>query len=338
VPFLDVCFQWSAAYRAVSKVAERQYSALRDHGSAGRRLFDSPQYSERVRQERLAWFRQTLVQFARRCRQQGIGAIWFVPAAGEGTFEPNRSCSRTPLSTEQQDAICRRLAEARGLDQAGRWHEAEQIYRRLLEDNPGFAEFHFRLGESLVQQERIPEAKRSFRAAIDCDGHPCQAPSNYRQCIMDVAQQEGIPLIDAEQELAAVTARGLLDRTVIHDHVHMTLLGYLTLGRAAAEVAVAESLVGDGASANAQGEFEYATFLADADFNADDLATAYDRVAFAVDHLSRHRYDPARRNAEAGQYRRWAEGLRSGAIQPGEQGTESLTQVEPGGVLLPSPN
>jgi hypothetical protein len=74
------------------------------------------------------------------------------------------------------------------------------------------------------------------------------------------------------------------------------------------------------------------------DFDARDLATAYDRIAFALNYLARHRYDPARRNAEADQYRRWAEGLRTGAIQPGEQGTESLTQSEPGGVRLPSSN
>ncbi len=338
VPLVDLCFQWSAAYRAFSKAAERCYSVDRDQPGAGRRLFDSAQYLEGVAQERLERFRQTLVQFARGCRQQGVSAIWFVPAAGEGTFEPNRSCSRAPLSAGRQEAICGKLAEARGLERAGRWQEAEQVYRGLLNDEPEFAEFHFRLGESLVQQHRIPEAKRSFRAAIDCDGHPCQATSSYRQCIMDVAQQERIPLIDAQQELEAVTASGLLDRTVMLDHVHMSLRGYLALGRAAAELAVAESLVGEGATAGVPDAVDYATFLAEADFDARDLATAYDRIAFALDYLCRHRYDPARRHAEADQYRRWAEGLRTGAIQPGEQGTESLTQSEPGGVRLPSLN
>jgi hypothetical protein len=296
------------------------------------------QFSERVSQERLERFRQTLVQFARGCRQQGVSAIWFVPAAGEGTFEPNRSCSRTPLSAGRQEAICGKLAEARALEQAARWQDAEQVYRGLLDDEPEFAEFHFRLAESLVQQHRIPEAKRSFRTAIDCDGHPCQATSSYRQCIIDVAQQERIPLIDAEQELAAVTASGLLDRTVMLDHVHMTLRGYLTLGRAAAELAVTESLVGEGATASVLDAVDYATFLAESDFDARDLATAYDRIAFALNYLRRHRYDTERRDAEADQYRRWAEGLRTGAIQPGEQGTESLTQSEPGGVRLPSSN
>lgn len=331
VPLIDLCLEWSIAYRACSRTFVQHYYA--DQTRFVRKLFDSPQYSERVTQERLERFRRTLVQFAHSCRKKDIRMIWFVPAAAEGTFEPNRSYTRRDLTADRQEVIRGRLAEARREELAGRWQAAEQIYRSLLDDYPDFAEFHHRLGEALVQQKRFAEAKLSFRAAIDCDGHPCQASSSYRQCIVDVARQERIPLIDAEEELSTVTSSGLLDRTVIHDNVHMTLRGYLTLGRAAAETAVAESLVADQADAMPveQDRFDDAAFLAARNFGVDDLATAYDRIAFALDHLSEQRYDPSRRNAAAEQYRHWAEGLRTGAIQPGEQGTESLTQLGPGG-------
>jgi tetratricopeptide (TPR) repeat protein len=339
VPLVDHCFDWSSAYRAFSKFAEQRYSARRERANEGRRFFEAPRFSEPVAQERLERFRQTLVQFARALRQQEISTIWFVPGSGEGTFEPNRSCSRGPVSADRQETIRGQLDEARSLEQAGLWQNAEEVYRSLLNDDPRFAEFHFRLAEALVQQDRFMEAKQSFHAAIDFDGDPCRASSHYRQCIADVAMQEHIPLIDAVEELSAITATGLLDRTVIHDNVHMTLRGYLTLGRAAAERAVAMSLLGDAASPPAsQVEFDDAAFLAETGFDARDLATAYDRTAFVLDHFTRHRYDPARRKAEAAQYRYWAEALRTGAIEPGAQGTESLTQLEPGGVRLMLPS
>lgn len=334
IPLLDVCFDWSSAYRAFSRITERRYFPSRKRLSDGQRLFDSRLFSDRVARQRLERFRQTLAQFARSARHEGIDMIWFVPAYGEGTFEPNRSYSRVPLSEERQAEILGQLAAGRRLERAERWPDAEQVYRALLSDDPGFAEIHFRLAEALAAQDRIPEAKQSFRAAIDCDGHPCQAPSGYRQCIVDVAHQERVPLIDAADELSAVSTTGLLDRTVIHDNVHPTLRGYLTLGRAAAERAAALLVEEDSQAASVE-PFDEAAFLAQSGFDVQDLATAYERIAFALEHFARQRYDESRRRSEAGQYRRWSYGLQTGAIQPGEQGTESLTQLQPGGVRLP---
>lgn len=342
VQLIDRSFKWSSAYRVFPQVARQHYVARRAQAADGRQLFDTPQFSEPVAIERRERFRHSLIQFARALREHEIDTVWFVPVSGEGTFEPNRSTSRFPLNDDYCQSVDRQFAEARSLEQSGRWDRAEQIYRSLLKRDPAVAEFHFRLAESLVHQDRIPEAKLSFRAAIDCDVYACQASSGYQQCIIDVAAQEQIPLIDAAAELAPLTPRGLLDRTVIHDNVHPTLRGYLTLGRAAADQVIASSVVAESPTPDSPPSIENAAsppddaqILAQTGLNADDLATAYDRVAFALDHLAKLRYDPTRRKAEAEQYRRWAAALRTGEIQPGEQGTESFTKLSPGGVQLP---
>lgn len=343
VPLVDLCFHWSAAYRVFSQVARQHYIARREQAGDGRQLFDTPQFSERVAEERRQRFRHTLIQFARALREHEIHTVWFVPASGEGTFEPNRSTSSLPLTDEYRQAVDRQLAKARTLEQTGRWDDAEQVYRSLLERDPDVAEFHYRLAEALVQQNRIPEAKQSFRAAIDCDVYACQASSGYQQCIIDVAAQEQIPLIDAAAVLSPLTPRGLLDRTVIHDNVHPTLCGFLTLGRAAAQQVIEASFVAESPSPDtpssvddAASSLDDAQILAQTGIDSHDLATAYDRVAFALNHLAKQRYDPSRRHAEAEQYRRWAAALRTGEIKPGEQGTESLTTLTPGGVQLPA--
>ena len=338
MPLLDVCFEWSVACRAVATAARRMYFAHRGHAGFGRKLFDSPQYSEQVSQERLARFRRTLIEFSGCCRQEDIRLIWFVPAAGEGTFEPNRSCSPDSLSEDQRADIRRMLSDAGRLEQSGRWDDAENIYRQLSVEHPCFAEFHFRLAESLVEQDEISEAKQFFQLAIDWDGHPCRAPSSYQQCIADVARQEGIPLIDAEAELSTMTDDGLLDRSIFHDNVHMTIAGYWALGRAAAESIVAESLVESGSHADSVelDSPDVSTFIREAGFDKDDLATAYDRTAFALEHLARQRYDSTQRITEAAQYRLWAVELRGSEIQPGEGGTESLSRLQPAGVRFPA--
>ncbi len=334
LPILDNWFQWSAAYCAVVSIGRRLYFAKRDHEQFGRKLFDSPQYSEHVSQERLVRFRQTLIDFARACHQKGIALIWFVPAAGEGTFEPNRSCAWQTISTDEQRRIRELLADARQLEQTGRWNQAEAIYRRLAEAYPDFAEFHFRLGEVLVEQGSIVEAKRHFRSAVDLDGHPCRAQSSYCECIIEVARQEGIPIIDSKAELSQMTDDGLLDRAVFHDNVHMTMAGYWALGRAAAESVSAQEFLG-GRGSDDSVEIDFPTYLRDVKFDTDDLATAYDRTAFALEHLSQQRFDGTRRLTEAEQYRRWAADLRAGVIQPGQAGTESLQRLFPAGVQFP---
>ena len=338
VPHLDACFQWSSAYRVFSTAMRNGYIADHDLEDFGRKLFEAPLYTDDVSHERLGRFRRTLVEFARLCRQENISLVWFVPAAGEGTFEPNRSWVGSEVPMERQDSVQQLLDETRRVEQVGRWSEAEDIYRDLLKEYAGFAELHYRLAECLVAQDRIAEAKLSFREAIDCDGFSCRATSSYRQCIVDVAREEQIPLVDAEEVLSAVSESGLLDRTVMHDHVHPTLAGYSALGRALADLSVMQSLAVDGhdVAPVKTAAIDFPTLLNRAEFDAEDLAVAYDRIAFALDHLAVKRYDPNLRHAEATQYRQWATRLRSGEIQPGEEGTESLSHFQPGGVRFPT--
>ena len=69
---------------------------------------------------------------------------------------------------------------------------------------------------------------------------------------------------------------------------------------------------------------DFATAIADAGINAQDLAKAYRIVADGLRWLVRWRFNAEHRLDEAARFRQRADQLQSGQIKPGESGTEAL--------------
>jgi tetratricopeptide (TPR) repeat protein len=357
LPLVDRWFAWSAAYRHLTSHSLR----LRPPPATivdAHQIVQEPLFSPGVIQQRRERLADQLQQFADFCRDEEIALVGFLPAAGESVFEPNRSLTDRRVSEQTKRTIQQELGLAGDLQAREEFQGAIDLYRQLIEQFPGLAEIHFRLGECQSALGQYREAQRSFQLAIDLDGYPCRATSRMREAIRDVMERNQIPCVDAEEILRPLTKQGILDRSAIHDNVHPTLAGHLALGQSAADLPEvhqwASRLLGQRLSASVDGApldksspsasngdllapLELADVIRETGFEIEDLATAYERTAWCLEHLSLLRLKAERRFREAAQYRRWAERLLSGEIQPGEEGTESLSSSEPPGVVLPEP-
>ena len=321
----DRWLAWSPTFRALDRrISQRM--ALRDLSSRGERAdFEGHIAAPPAYRRRLERFRHQLEQLAQFCRRQRIATLWFVPAANEADFEPNRSVF-PPDATDTRRNEIRRLYDRAAMLQAGKdWAAAADLFRQGLALVPSGAEFHFGLARCLAQQDRHDEARPHFQAALEEDGHPIRANRDYRRTVAEVAAAHEIPLVDAAEVLRPHTEHGILDGSVFVDHVHPNLRGFYLLGMAAVgrivQTRLLEPWLEDPADA---GPAEFATAVADAGITAQDLAKAYTIVADGLRWLERWRFRGDRRLEEAARFKRRADQLQSGQIKPGEAGTELL--------------
>jgi tetratricopeptide (TPR) repeat protein len=289
------------------------------------RLADRPFVPPGTYTLRVARFRRQLEQLAEYCRRQHIQAVWFVPAGSEADFEPNRSV----MPAAATEADCTRLEQlyaiARQLEFDQEWSRAADAYRRGLGEWPGFAEFHFRLAECLVQLGQYDAARNHFSEALEHDGHPVRAGIAFRQLVAAVAREQAIPLVDAAAVLRPHTPFGILDRSVFLDEVHPKLHAAFLLAMAAVDRIDEASPFGppDIHASNAPVP-KLADAMADLELNDQDLATAYLRIGNHFKWLGIMRFEQERRERQAAQYLNWSRQLKNGEIQPGDEGTEPI--------------
>ncbi len=322
---LDRWLDKSPTFYLVNKELAARYAVRSLIVGQDRTLMDHPIAEPLTYIQRVERFRSQLEQFATYCRENGITAQWMVPACSESVYEPDRSTVLDGTSKDEQQALIRRYDEARALEAAGEWEKAGDVYRALLEEQPNFAEFHFRLGECLVNLKQYQPAQRHFQRARDDDGMPARANGDFCRQIAEVAAAFDIPCLDAADVLRPHTPFGILDRTMFLDNVHPTLRASYLLGTAAADQASQTSeLQAHLGSPAAPVSADLPAALWDMQITVDDLIAAYKRTADDWRWLSRFRFDGARRMNEGLRFDELAQKLSTGAIQPGENGTEPL--------------
>lgn len=304
----------------------RQNLLLRELKSGSHRGFvDRAIASPAMQERRLLRFRNQLEQLARHGQSQEIGMLWYVPAASESGFEPNRSCVRPRTSPQEIDdlyEIARRAADRKHADD---WSAAAELYRTGLRAQPEFADFHFGLGECLQRLGQLDDARRHFQQALDTDGHPVRATQPYCSSVAEVGAAFSIPVVFTGAALRPHTESGILDRSLFHDNVHPTLRGFYYMGLAGADVLqqsrMLEPRFGPPKAIPAA---EFVDAVKAMSIGRDDVALALRRSANGLRWLGRLRFEPARRIQQADEYERLAKLLESGEIDPGEEGIESL--------------
>ena len=322
---LDQWFNWSATFRVLSgRLAERM--AIKDLEEPGLlKLVSTPYVTPNVRERRKIRFRRYLEQLADYRTSESISTLWFIPAASESDWEPNRSTAGPAGIVADRKALPAIYETARRLQRDGKPELAATEWRKGLERSPDFAEFHFRLAECLFELGDDTGARRHFVLAMDADGHPIRANSDYRNLIREVAVQRNILLVDSPAVLRRHTEHGILDRSLFYDNAHPTLRTLFLLSVAAVETLVEHAIPGRPAIAEADiPEARFANAVSDLSIGRDDVSLAYRRIAHGVAWLRRWRFEKERRDRDAKRYEELAEKLASREIDPGQMGTDSL--------------
>ena len=104
--------------------------------------------------------------------------------------------------------------------------------------SPGYADAHFRLGQSILAMTSFEAARRSFGQARDLDSLPFRADSKINSLIAEAARRysgQGVIYVDAEGALVSSGSNQIPGEEWFYEHVHLNFEGNYLLARALAE-------------------------------------------------------------------------------------------------------
>ena len=150
---------------------------------------------------------------------------------------PFASQHRPGLTAAQLDQWDKCFGRGRLAQDERRFAEALAAYQEASQIDADFAELAFRQAVCELAAGQGNAAASHFLLARDLDTLRFRADSHLNQTIRRVAAEQGITLIDAEQEAARRSADGITDGALFYDHVHLNFTGnHLVAGLVAAEI------------------------------------------------------------------------------------------------------
>jgi tetratricopeptide (TPR) repeat protein len=161
-------------------------------------------------------------------RQAGVPVVLSTVAVNLRSCAPFGSRHAETLTPEERRRCDALQQEGARLEEAGLWEQASKAYRKALAIDPTYAELHFRLARCAWRGERLEEARRSFREALEWDTLRFRADSRINETIRRVATAlggEGVHLADSQRWLEARAPGGLPGHEVFLDHVHLSFKG-----------------------------------------------------------------------------------------------------------------
>lgn len=229
----------------IHETADEYRVATRPPPSLVSPLVDAPAYTPDEYEALLAGFRRRLeaiAAFGERCHAV---TVLVAPPGNDAGFEPNRSFLAAGTSRPMRAAFARDFLAVRGAEDADA-DGALARYRRLVRQQPGFAEAHFRLARLLARAGRWDEASRHFEQARDLDGIPMRCIGPFQQAYRDVAARhpDGCILVDGQALFHAIGRDGLLGDDLFHDAMHPSLRGHIALAQAILEGLYARRALG----------------------------------------------------------------------------------------------
>ena len=206
-------------------------------------LVDSPAYTAAEYAANLSNFRRRLESIARWCQRMGVLAIFVVPPSNDAGWDPNRSFLPAETPRAARDEFAREFLAAGDLEDS-RPAQAVARYRRLLSQQPTFAETHYRLGRLLENAGAWEEAYECYVRARDFDGLPSRCVTAFQDVYHEVAARHDCLVVDGQALFHAIGPHGLLDDHLFQDGVHPSLRGHVALAQGVLDAIQASGALG----------------------------------------------------------------------------------------------
>lgn len=190
----------------------------------------------------LAWrrgvvqhFQYNLSRMADICQQHKVPLVLIVPPSNLADTLPFKSEHRGDITAAQLAQFNQLVKAAR--ETSGIGHQlAIEAYRKALAIDSTYAGTHYELGLLLELIGRYKDARDEFLAAREQDVCPLRIIHPMEKIIQDVAADWSLPILDARRLLAAHTEHGILDGSVLVDHVHPSIESHKLIGLALVDV------------------------------------------------------------------------------------------------------
>lgn len=216
----------------VNQAMERYRLSFAPPSKITRSLVDYPTCTPYEAEGVARLFRANLGRWLNFCQRAGVTPLAISPAGNDAGWPPCRSVANSDTTPEARAALSEAIETARSLERTDPV-AAEQAYRRLLDDQPGFAELHYRLGRLLAASGKTEEADRHFIQARDFDGLPMRCPTPLLNVYREAAAvNPDLVYVDGPVTLRKASPNGLVDDAWIQDGQHPTFRGYVALAQA----------------------------------------------------------------------------------------------------------
>jgi tetratricopeptide (TPR) repeat protein len=173
--------------------------------------------------------------------------IFVTPASNLKDCSPFKSEHTPGLDTSAQQRSAQLLTRAMESILHEKWNEALTLLETAVVFDPRHAELQYRLGQTLLALGRFEEAETALRLARDEDVCPLRALSPMRQVVTEIAEEQGVGLVDyvelLEKRMRQEKGFPIPGEELFLDHVHPTIEGHKLLAVALLQTMIDEGLV-----------------------------------------------------------------------------------------------
>jgi len=187
-----------------------------------------------------ASFAGDLRSMSRLSREANVALLFVLPPSNLCDCPPFKSEFSDTTSAEVQSQIITDLKQARQLA-ANDLSQAIAIAQRVTAKDQRYALAWYELGQLQLTAKDFSGAASSLRRAKDEDICPLRITTPLENGMRDVALQESVPLIDADELLTRRCKNGIAGDGVLVDHVHPSFRGHEDIA-----VAIADWMISTG--------------------------------------------------------------------------------------------
>jgi lysophospholipase L1-like esterase len=176
------------------------------------------------------------------CQEADVPLILITPPSNLADQPPFKSEHRAGLTAAELDEFDTLVTEAQSSYRTDVVRSVELLKQALAIDDR-MASAWFELGKCLETLNQHEEAREAFVRARDEDICPLRMLSSLEEIVSRVADEEGIPHLDAHALLEADAPPGILGDGRLVDHVHPAPEGHQAIARAILEIMTEHNLV-----------------------------------------------------------------------------------------------
>lgn len=181
----------------------------------------------------LKHYRISLERMAELARSVDAEIIFVTPASSLNDCSPFKSEHTDGLDPESRQRSEQMLTQAKAAIGQEKWENAHAILNSAVSLDPRYAELQYRRGQVLLALERFGDAGLALRRARDEDVCPLRALTPMRGIVTEVAQEQGMQLVDyvglLEDTMKKVRGHSIPGKEFFLDHVHPTIEGHKML-------------------------------------------------------------------------------------------------------------
>ncbi len=167
-------------------------------------------------------------------REYHVPLLFVLPPSNLSDCPPFKSEFSDTTSAEVKAQIISELKHARQ-QAASDLKQALAITQRVTTKDQRYALTWYELGQLQLTAKDFSNAASSFRRAKDEDICPLRITTPLENRMRDVASQESVPLIDADELLTRRCSNGIAGDGVLVDHVHPSFRGHEDIALAIAD-------------------------------------------------------------------------------------------------------